>query len=157
MSAEQERICALLHIAEGKDLMLSSPIEVQRKLFAVRCVMPETGEEKAENVEDAQHIVGIFTSDNRPIPTEVADQLTTAELELANHTADLAVVGSWLEREDPALYAAASSWKRTVFPCACCSGGPVDCHKESIRAWVSSLSTPANAAKRRRVQKGLKY
>jgi hypothetical protein len=145
MSAEEERIAAFLHIAASDDLMLSSPIAVRQKLFAVRCVKGEKAEELREEVESLNRLIGLLRPENRggDLEKQLRGDLRIAQDVYDAYMRDVAVVTPWLEREDAALYKAA---KQASTAHRCC--GSEQTYNAEIRAWIDSI---APAAKRRRV------
>jgi len=151
-SAETERIAALIHIADGTDLMLSSPPAIQQKLFAVRCVRGYVEEDLADDVREAQSILGRLYPENRG--TELEDQfretLRVAQDLYDKHMSHVKIVVPWLRREDPALYEAAANAARAPPLCGCAAHDISEAYTKSLRAWIESI-TPEVASKRRRV------
>lgn len=146
-AAEAERIAAFLHIADSSDMMLSSPIAVRHKLFAVRCVKGDKAAELLEQVESPSKLLGMLRPENRggSLENQLREEMREAQAAYDAYMRDVEIVAPWLAREDPALYKAAKEAPaQTALFCV----DAEKVYKAEMRAWIDSI---APATKRRRV------
>jgi hypothetical protein len=135
-----ERVVALISIADGDEQMLMWPIDMQHKLYALRCARGRLGAELAEAVDSARFALERLdrTNENRYARIAAINALGSAEYAYATYRADAAVLDEWLKNADPELHSAAKAPAHDG-ACPCQRPLRISEHEATLRSWINVI------------------